>query len=79
MGVKKLKNGPKSGREKAKMPVKKLKNRPKIAFTGTFIFTGKKKNTAPRGIKPMPRLLVVGVLLYILKKCHIEMSWSKFY
>ena len=42
VGVKKLKNGPKSGREKGKMPVKKLKNRPNIAFTGTFNFDGEK-------------------------------------
>ena len=45
MGVKNLKNGPKSGRENEKMPVKKSKKRPKIAFTGTFYFHGKKKNT----------------------------------
>ena len=39
--MKKLKNGPKSGREKGKMPVKKLKNRPKMAFTGLLIFKKK--------------------------------------
>ena len=43
MGVKKLKNGPKSGRENNKVPVKKSKKRPKMVFTGTFFFTGKKK------------------------------------
>ena len=45
VGVKKLENGPKSGREIGFLPVKKLKKWPKMAFTGTFIFTGKKKNT----------------------------------
>ena len=45
MGVKNLKNGPKSGREKGKLPVKKIKKSPKIAFTGTFYFHGEKKNT----------------------------------
>ena len=44
VGVKKLKNGPKSGREIVFLPVKKLKKGPKMAFTGTFFFHGKKKN-----------------------------------
>ena len=45
VGVKNLKNGPKSGRENEKVPVKKPKKRPKIAFTGTFYFHNEKKNT----------------------------------
>ena len=44
VGVKNLKNGPKSGREKRKLPVKKIKKMPKIGFTGTFYFHGKKKH-----------------------------------
>ena len=40
--VKKLKNGPKSGREIVFLPVKKSKKWQKMAFTGTFFFTGKK-------------------------------------
>ena len=44
VGVKNLKNGPKSGREKGKLPVKKIKKSPKIAFMGTFYFHGKKKH-----------------------------------
>ena len=45
VGVKKLENRPKSGREIVFLPVKKSKKWPKMAFTGTFFFTGK-KNTA---------------------------------
>ena len=48
VGVKKLENGPKSGREIGFLPVKKLKKWPKMAFTGTFYFHGEKKNTAVR-------------------------------
>ena len=48
VGVKKLENGPKSGREIGFLPVKKLKKWPKMAFTGTFYFHGKKKNTVYR-------------------------------
>ena len=44
VGVKKVKNGVKSGREKEKVPVKKPGKWPKMAFTGTFEFTGMKKN-----------------------------------
>ena len=43
VGVKKLENGPKSGREIGFLSVKKLKKRPKMALTGTFYFHGKKK------------------------------------
>ena len=43
MGVKNLKNWPKSGRGKRKLPVKKIKKRPKIVFTGTFYFHGEQK------------------------------------
>ena len=43
VGVKKLKNGPKSGREKRKLPVKKIKKTPKIGFHGHFFFHGEKK------------------------------------
>ena len=42
VGVKKVKNGPKSGREKGKVPVKKTEKRPKNVFTGTFYFHGEK-------------------------------------
>ena len=42
LSVKKLENGPKSGREIGFLPVKKLKKWPKMAFTGTFDFHGKK-------------------------------------
>ena len=44
VGVKKLENRPKSGREIVFLPVKKSKKRQKMAFTGTFFFTGKKKH-----------------------------------
>ena len=47
VGVKKLENRPKSGREIVFLPVKKSKKRQKMAFTGTFFFTGK-KNTASK-------------------------------
>ena len=43
VGVKKLENGPKSGREIGFLHVKKIKKMPKIGFTGTFFFHGKKK------------------------------------
>ena len=39
VGVKKLENRPKSGREFVFLPVKKID---KMAFTGTFFFHGKK-------------------------------------
>ena len=44
VGVKKLENRPKSGREIVFLPVKKSKKRQKMAFTGTFFFHGKKKH-----------------------------------
>ena len=44
VGVKKLENGPKSGREIGFLPVKKLKKWPKMAFKGTFYFHGGKKH-----------------------------------
>ena len=44
VGVKKLENRPKSGREIVFLPVKKSKKWQKTAFTGTFFFTGKKKH-----------------------------------
>ena len=44
MGVKKLENRPKRGREIVFLPVKKLKKGQKMAFTGTFYFHGKKKH-----------------------------------
>ena len=50
VGVKNLKNGPKSGREKRKVPVKKIKKIPKTVFTGTFFFHGEKKNTDLAGV-----------------------------
>ena len=43
VGVKKIENGPKSGREIGFLPVKKMKKLPKMAFTGTFYFHGEKK------------------------------------
>ena len=45
LGVKKVKKAAKSGREKPKVPVKKSEKWPKTAFTPTFFFTPKKKNT----------------------------------
>ena len=48
MGVKKLKIGPKSGRENNKVPVKKSKKRPKMVFTGTFFSRVKKKHSSKR-------------------------------
>ena len=49
MGVKKLENRPKSGRETVFLPVKKSKKWPKMALTGTF-FTGKKKHGRVLGV-----------------------------
>ena len=46
VGVKKLENRPKSGREIVFLPVKKSKKWQKTAFTGTF-FSREKKNTEP--------------------------------
>ena len=47
VGVKKLENRPKSGREIVFLPVKKSKKWPKMAFTGTFFH--REKNTDPWG------------------------------
>ena len=49
LGVKKVKKAAKSGREKPKVPVKKSEKWQKIAFTPTFFFTPKKKNTGWKG------------------------------
>ena len=55
VGVKKLKYGPKSEREIVFLPVKKLKKGPKMAFTGTFFFTGKNTGLSPAGCRrPRP-------------------------
>ena len=54
VGVKKLKYGPKSEREIVFLPVKKLKKGPKMAFTGTFFFTGKKHWIKSCGVQASP-------------------------
>ena len=74
VGVKKLENRPKSGREIVFLPVKKSKKRQKMAFTGTFFFTGKKKTLTHTPHPHQNKKIIFGVKSEILIKYKNQMD-----